>query len=288
MIALKCPDIAKALTRLRSGKPHPHHSMHRRFNPSLWIQLLIALTCFGFHSATAAEPNFDPTHAAFSGILSNHVANGVVDYPRLVRSPAPLDTYLDQLATVPRPTFDQWSREDRIAFLINLYNASTLRLVRDHYPVTSIKKIGGLFSSPWKLRVVRVWGQTLTLDDIEHIHLRRDLPEPRIHFALVCAARGCPTLRPTAWSGATLDHDLNVHAREFLQDPLKNRLDREKSVLHLSPIFDWFGSDFTRDGKSLPEVIGSWMAVDDEAFLKTHPVTVRFNDYDWSLNGPQP
>lgn len=258
------------------------------FRPLLFLWLLAVVTGLLPSRVEAADAGFDLRHPAWTALLQRHVDQGWVDYPALVREPAPLDDYLDRLASVSRAEFDRWTREDRIAFLINLYNAATLRLVRDHYPVASIRKIGGLFSSPWKLPVVRVWGSTLTLDDIEHLHLRRDLPEPRIHFALVCAARSCPALRATAWTGATLETDLEVEARRFLRDPTKNRLDRETGILHLSAIFDWFGKDFTDGDKPLSEVVGQWMEERDREYLMGKVVKVRFNDYDWTLNGPRP
>ncbi len=258
------------------------------FRQGLFLLLLAVVTGLLPGRVEAADADFDLRHPAWTALLQRHVDQGWVDYPALVREPAPLDAYLDRLAAVSRAEFDRWSREDRTAFLINLYNAATLRLVRDHHPVTSIRKIGGLFSSPWKLAVVRVWGSTLTLDDIEHIHLRRDLPEPRIHFALVCAARSCPALRATAWMGATLEADLDAEARRFMGDPTKNRLDRETGILHLSAIFDWFGKDFTDGDKPLSEVVGQWMEERDREYLLGKAVKVKFNDYDWSLNGPRP
>ncbi len=265
-------------------------SGYARIGLKPWLLILVLSLVTGLWPtrALAAEAGFDLRHTAWARLLNRHVDQGWVDYPGLVREKAPLDAYLDQLGAVTRSEFDGWSREDRIAFLINLYNAATLRLVRDHYPVTSIRKIGGLFSSPWKLPVVRIWGSMTTLDDIEHIHLRRDLPEPRIHFALVCAARSCPALRSTAWTGATLEADLEVEARRFLRDPTRNRLDRGEGILHLSAIFDWFGGDFTTGGRNLPEVVGGWMEDRDREYLAGKPVKVRFNDYDWTLNGPRP
>jgi hypothetical protein len=272
-----------------SGSTQPCRS--DRFQGFLpWLLLVLMAMVSGMFPgrAQAGEAAFDLGHAAWTAVLQRHVEQGWVDYPALVRERAPLDAYLDRLAAVTRAEFDQWSREDRIAFLINLYNATTIQLVRDHYPVTSIRKIGGLFTTPWKLQVVRVWGSKITLNDLEHVHLRRDLTEPRIHFALVCAARSCPALRSSAWTGLTLESDLDTEARRFLRDPSRNRLDRKEGILYLSSIFDWYGKDFTSGDKTLSEVVGIWMEDVDREYLSGNAVKVRFNYYDWSLNGPRP
>jgi Protein of unknown function, DUF547 len=248
-----------------------------------WFAVLLWLGLAG-HAATAAGPAFDPSHRLLSDLLRGHLTNGLVDYAALTRDPRCLDDYLASTASVCREQFDQWSREDRIAFLINVYNASTLRLVRDHYPVSSIRKIGGFFTSPWKLRSVKLWGKEWTLDEVEHDILRKEYQEPRIHFALVCAARGCPPLRTTAYVGSSLNNDLDEQGRLFFTQSAKNRVDADRNTLWLSPIFDWYGKDFLTDGKSLPEALSRWMSPADAAVVNSKELKVRFTEYDWSLN----
>ena len=232
----------------------------------------------------AAAPAFDTSHQLFSDLLRGHLTNGLVNYTALTRDPRCLDDYLASTASVCREQFDQWSREDRLAFLINVYNAATLQLVRNNYPVSSIRKIGGLFTSPWKIRSVRLWGDQWTLDQLEHDILRKEYKEPRLHFALVCAARGCPPLRTTAYVGSTLNEALDEQGRLFFAQSAKNRVDADHGILWLSPIFDWYGKDFLVDDKSLPQVLSRWMSPSDAAVVNSRELKVRFTDYDWSLN----
>lgn len=226
----------------------------------------------------------DATHARFTRLLADHVEAGRVDYAALKAKPAELDSYLDELAAVTRPEFDQWEKPRQLAFLINLYNAATLHLIVENYPVKSIKDIGGLFASPWKLPVVRLWGGTVTLDAVEHDLLRAKYAEPRLHFAIVCAAKSCPPLRPEAYVGDRLDAQLNDQARQFLTDPAKNRVDSAAKALWLSAIFNWFEGDFTAGGKTLPEFVAPYLSEADRKALAEGRYKVRFTDYDWSLN----
>src|SRR4029434_9265868 len=131
----------------------------------------------------------------------------------------------------------------RIAFWINAYNAFTLRLILDHYPIASIRRIGWLPGAAFRERFIPMQGlkgETISLDDIENGTLRSAFREPRIHFALVCAARSCPPLRREAYRGADLDRQLDDQARIFLRDATKNRVDAATRTLYLSSIFKWF------------------------------------------------
>ena len=234
--------------------------------------------------AFAQAAAFDHTHARYGVVLERFVRDGLVDYRGLHEDPAGLDAYLDTLAAVGRRDFERWSREDQIAFLVNLYNARTLRLIVDHYPVESIKDIGGWFRSPWKLPVVRLFGKAVTLDHVEHDVLRARYEEPRIHFALVCAAMGCPPLRREPYVGARLDAQLDDQGRTFLADRPKNRFEAAEQVLHLSPIFKWFREDFTTEGRTVAGFVRPFLPEDDARRLSPGSVRIRYTDYDWSLN----
>ncbi|MEO6246071.1 MAG: DUF547 domain-containing protein, partial [Opitutaceae bacterium] len=185
-----------------------------------------------------AAPAFDYTHAAFDQVLKQHVADGKVNYTALKAAPQPLNAYLATLAAVPEAEFKAWGEKDQLAFLFNLYNAATLKLIIDHYPIASIKKIGGFFNfgglgdGPWEQKVVRLFGKVTTLDHLEHGLIRKDYAEPRTHFALVCAARGCPPLRAGAFVGARLDTQLDEQGKIFLGQVEKNRVDTAKRTLH--------------------------------------------------------
>lgn len=250
-------------------------------NPSSRLVLSAWLLLGAFLGRVEA---FDHSHARLAKILSAHVADGWVDYAGLKADPTGLQSYLDEVAGVTEDEFKGWTEPQQIAFLLNLYNAATLRLVADHYPVKSIKKIGGLLSGPWKQEVVRLWGRTTTLDEVEHGLLRARYAEPRVHFALVCAAKSCPPLRAEPFVADRLDAQLTDQGKQFLAQPAKNRVDLAAKTLWLSPIFDWFRADFTKEGKSLEEAVAPFLADADARQVRSGGLKVKFTAYDWSLN----
>jgi hypothetical protein len=233
--------------------------------------------------ARAACSTVDQEHAAWTAILEERVRDGRVDYAALERDDSPLNAYLAALSGTCAADYQRWTTPQRIAFWINAYNAFTIRLVLDHYPLTSIRRIGWLPGAAFRERFIPMEGLkggTIALDDIEHGTLRSAFQEPRIHFALVCAARSCPELRREAYRGADLSRQLDDQGRVFLHDPAKNRVDVAARTLYLSPIFDWFEPDFVTAAGSLPAFVAPYLA--DVA-----PVSgfrVAFLDYDWSLN----
>ena len=238
--------------------------------------------------ATAA---FDHSHAEFSRILATVVVrqgpHSAVRYDLLKAWPGDLDHYLARVSAVDRGEFEHWTRARRIAFLINAYNALTLKLVRDAYPdLNSIKDLGGLFNSPWQRDFFRLFGQPHDLDYIEHDLLRGRYHEPRIHFAIVCAARSCPPLQPWAYRGDRLEAQLEQVTRNFIRDPGRNRYDAGRQRLSLSPIFKWFGGDFVRVAGSVPAFVARYIT--DDPILRQEiaaPATgLDYLGYDWSLN----
>jgi hypothetical protein len=247
---------------------------------------LVTLAILGLgsplHSTEAAQPF---SHDTFGRVLQDCVRNSLVDYAILKARPAELDNYLDRIAAIRPEDFARWSREDRLALLINLYNAQTLRLIVDHYPVASIKKIGLLPGAAWRRKSVRWGGKVISLDELEHGIIRKEYQEPRIHFALVCAAKGCPPLREEPFVPDRLDEQLQDQGRRFLAESGKNRLESSSRTLWLSPIFDWFADDFTAGGKSIVEFVRPMLpeATRQEMATLGEP-KVRFTEYDWSLN----
>ncbi len=253
-----------------------------RFQPPC---MRLALGLLFLWSAPIGAQDSDVSHAPFSSLLGTHVEDGRVDYARLKVNRKELDAYLSDLARIRAATFRAWPQADRLAFLMNLYNATTLRLIIDHYPVESIKDIGGFFKGPWKQKVVRLWGKTLTLNDLEHEIIRKEYPEPRIHVALVCAARGCPPLRAEAYVGARLDEQLSDQMQVFLANPAKNRIMPDTGKVYLSKIFKWYGADFTKTGNTL---LGSlapyWPDPTTIPYAARRDWDIVYTDYDWSLN----
>jgi hypothetical protein len=230
----------------------------------------------------AAE--FDQDHEPLSRILQTYVKGGLVDYPALITCRQPLDQYLVEVASVAEPDFKRWTEPQRLAVLLNAYNAYTLQLIIDHYPVKSIKDIGSFFKGPWEQPVVRLFGRTLTLNNLEHDIIRKDYPDPRIHFALVCAARGCPPLREEAYVADRLNEQLDDQARQFLATPAKNRVDADAKTVYLSPIFKWYGEDFEKKHGSVLAALRPYWPKAEATALAQGGFRIRYTDYDWSLN----
>lgn len=242
------------------------------------MQFKIILSIVGlFLSGVIPAIAFDHSHVGLTEMLQKYVNDeGMVNYAKLKKERTALDVYLKSTAAVTRSDFSTWDSKQQIAFLVNVYNAETLQLIIDHYPLKSIKNIGGRFKSPWKQVSVNLFGETTTLDHVEHGILRKDYSEPRIHFALVCAAVSCPPLRTEAYVAGRLDQQLDDQGRAFFAQTEKNRI--EGGTLYLSAIFDWFGEDFTAGGKTLNQYVNPWF--DGRASGKR----VKFTDYSWKLN----
>lgn len=210
--------------------------------------------------------------------------DGRVDYAGLMRDDQPaLDSYLATLSGTCAEDYARWSRADKIAFWLNAYNAFTVRLITNHYPLRSIRNIGFLPGAAFRMPFIPMQGlrgDDMSLDDIEHRVLRAEFGEPRIHFALVCAARSCPPLRVEAYRAADLDAQLDDQGRRFLGDRTKNRVEQAAGKLYLSAIFKWFRPDFETNGP-----LGSFVApyLDLQATDIVN-FEIEFLDYDWSLN----
>ncbi|MGE4233097.1 MAG: DUF547 domain-containing protein [Bacteriovoracia bacterium] len=246
-------------------------------------------------------PSFDQSHALWDGVLKKYVgyagAPGTpstlstevqtrVRYSELKKDQGNLNAYLQRVEKVTENEFARFSEPQKLAFLINAYNALTVKLIVDHYPVKSIKEIGGMFSSPWKLKFFTLFGEKHHLNDIEHEMVRKNFSEPRIHFALVCASKGCPSLRQEAFTAGKLDAQLESSAVTFLKDPSRNRFDAQNKTLFLSSIFKWYGGDFDKKFSSVKSFIAPRIAKNgaEEILIKSDQSKVTYLDYDWSLN----
>jgi len=241
------------------------------------IRLLLILLLLPL-SAQAEE-----LHSGWDQLLKKHVRNGQVNYTAFKKDEPRLDVYLSRLdATNP----GSLSRQEQLAYYINAYNAYTVKLILNNFksdiPVNSIKDIGGLFKSPWSIRLVRLGGQALSLDEVEHEILRPRFNEPRIHFAINCAAKSCPPLISEAYTGEEVERQLQDSTVAFLNDRRATYVAGE--TLYVSKIFKWFGEDFDNDIKGFvekyaaPELLGQINGAGSDLQL-------RFLKYDWSLNG---
>ena len=253
-------------------------------NLSLRLAILMALAgCStvptAFHPAQPIASN-EFSHRTFDEVLQAHVKDRVVDYPAVAKD-ARFPAYLDQLNRVDPATLP--TRQHRLAFWINAYNAFAIKGILDGYsPLTTI---GQWRYFIWKQH--RVGGETINLYDLEKKLLIPDFREPRIHFAIVCASQSCPGLRSQAFTADRLEAQLEENARAFVNDPAKNRFNRETHTAYLSKIFEWFELDFRTHAQSLLNYVRRYVS-DPElaADLATQPYRIEFLDYDWHLNGP--
>jgi len=254
---------------------------------------LICLVAAGAISPVAAAPpscaTFDHEHRAWTHLLEQYVDGGRVDYAGLHRDARPaLSAYLHVLSAVSRTCYAEWTREQRLSFWINTYNAHAVELILEHYPVRSVRAIGWLPGAAFRTKFIPMKdlaGGDLSLDDVEHEHLRKEFHEPRIHFAIVCASVSCPSLRSKAYRATDLDRQLDDQARRFLADPTKNRFDAKSGTVGLSSIFKWFREDFEEAAGSLPAFVARYVDPATAAALREPGVRIEFLDYDWSLNG---
>ncbi len=187
-----------------------------------------------------------------------------------------LKAYLARLSRVDESEFKGWSREERMAFLINAYNAFTVEKILTRYPdIRSIWDFGKLFGNPFKDEFFTLLGRKASLDAIEHDTLRKEYREPRVHYALNCASVGCPMLREEAYVAARLERQLEEQAVRFLSDRSRNRF--RDGRLEVSKIFDWFKEDF----EPRPAYFARYATV---LGYPGGEVSLSFLDYDWSLN----
>jgi len=236
----------------------------------------------------AGPASFD--HSGFDALLRRHVAEGLVDYDAFAAAPE-LRSYLAALARFDPEALPP---DERLALWINAYNAYTIHLINvkgERESIRNINKALGLFKlkGPWQEPIAHVGGRSLSLDQIEHEIIRKRFQEPRIHFALVCAALGCPPLRSEAFVGARLDEQLEDQARRFiLRSPAKNSVDVERRTVRVSPILDWYREDFGGTDAALGRYLaGLYPEGPQRQLLSSGRFELETTDYDWTLNSQQ-
>ena len=222
------------------------------------------------------------SHEIFDQTLKEHVDDGYVNYPGY-RSDPGFAYYIDQLNRVDPTTLP--NEKDRLAFWINAYNAFAIKGILDGYsPKTWTGKYKYFVS-----RDYMVGGAKVNLYSVERDILIPKFREPRIHFAIVCASRSCPKLRSWAYIPDQLDTQLDDSARLFINDPSRNRFNRDQKVAYLSKIFDWFTEDFVSHSGSLTKYVAQFVNDPELAdALKSDTYEVEFMEYDWNLNGRPP
>lgn len=207
----------------------------------------------------------------------NRVAYGAVT----AADRAALRAYLERLQAVEVSAL---AREEQLAYWVNLYNARTVALILEHYPVASIRDItfGFLSFGPWDEPMLTVEGRSLSLNDVEHQIVRPIWRDQRIHYVLNCAASGCPNLGLTAYTGATIDAAMDAAARAYINDPRGARFDADGDLI-VSKIYGWFREDFGGDHAG---VLAELRRYGEPALLAQLEGRNRIDayDYDWSLN----
>ena len=264
-----------------------------------WKAVLLSTTLLLLAMSPALGDQFDHTHQGFDRFLSQVVVvstdgtSNRVDYSVASEEKALLEDYLSVLASVSEEEFLQFGKANQTAFLINAYNAAMIQKILQRYPdIDSVWDFGRIFNHPFKDRFVELFGERMSLDDIEHGRLRGDpaLFDPRIHFAVNCASKGCPPLRPAAFDGSSLDAALDEQASIFLSDRTKNGMNPTTNRLTLSPIFDWYAEDFGVPGLegelAYLSRYADALGLDDDAVraLNEGSIKIEWSDYDWALN----
>jgi Protein of unknown function, DUF547 len=264
-----------------------HRSYSVNMKSKTFLRNLLGLAlglAVSFHAHAAS---FDQSYPLWNAVLHRYVKDARVDYAGLSAHPQELNQFLDQVAAVPESDFKQWNQNQQLAFLINAYNAYTIKLILDHYPIASIKDIGHIWSGPWDQPVVHLFGKTITLNTIEQGMLRKNYTEPRIHFAIVCASIGCPPLRSEAYVANRLDEQLNEQARQFMANRSKNRVDAVDHAIYLSPIFKWYAEDFQKKAGGVLQFVQPYWPANERAEVEKlgqNNFEIRYTDYNWSLN----
>jgi len=230
------------------------------------------------YADTGAGARFD--HAAFDDLLRSHVEDGgLVDYDALGAESVRLGAYIDSLADAD---VDSLGRDERLALLINAYNAFTLQLVLDHHPVESIKDIPA--AERWDAVRWTIGGSIYSLNQIEHELIRPHFVEPRVHFALVCAAIGCPPLRSEAYTGAHLEEQLTAQAIYVHSHPRWFQLDTDTGELALTALYDWYRGDFEQTAPSIVAYAARYSPELVRLINADKSLRVRFLPYSWKLN----
>ncbi len=251
---------------------------------NLWFSITLILFLNGQTLSQEA-------HGLFTAILRDYVSDGRVNYKDLCQDER-LQAYIEQLAATNPDTIT--TEKAKLAFWINAYNAYTLKVICDHYPVKSINDLhtGGLIIGTllkrtiWDKPFVIINNTKTTLNTIEHKIIRRRFRDPRIHFALVCAAQSCPPLRSEAYEGTRLDEQLDDQGKKFFSQKSKNYFELDKMTAHLSKILDWYGKDFGNNKEEVLLYIARFLSDDLAAAIKTNPKKwkIKYTKYDWNLN----
>lgn len=254
--------------------------MNIKFIPTILL-LASFLLLFSACGVSKIKSDSKPiTHEKWDSLVSKHVTEkGSVDYKGFIQDSTQLNSYLTLLKN-NHPNDKNWSKDEQLAYWLNAYNAFTVKLIMDHYPVKSIKDIKNgvpFVNTVWDIKFIKIEGQEYDLNNIEHGIIRKYYDEPRIHFACNCASISCPRLRNEAYQASKLDAQLTDQAKYFLTNEVKNKIDPQNPKV--SKLFTWYSGDFKKGGKSVIDFINQYseVKINENAELE-------YLDYNWSLN----
>jgi len=253
-------------------------------------------------------PIFDHSHSKFDFLLKKNVYKEWVNYQSFLSEIEKFDGYVDNLDNVESHVLATWTRDQKLAFWINAYNAFTLKAILERYPIKGRSLIGLFFPKNSILQIPGIWsrikfkagGKKVTLGQIEHKIIRKLFNEPRIHFAIVCASRSCANLRTEAFQANILEKQLHEQTVRFINDPGKGvRWDRDNKRLYISKIFKWFKKDFEKkDHATGPSSLSIKSTQPVLRFIRQYirnkevidwidqgrDIQVSYLPYDWRLN----
>jgi len=257
------------------------------------IALFLPLAFLSCSVSNAKSTSKPISHAIFDSLLQKHVSpEGAVNYKGFIQDSIQFNEYLTFLKN-NHPNKKNWSKDEQLAYWINAYNAFTVKLIVDHYPVKSIKDIKngiGFVNSVWDIKFIKIEGEEYDLNNIEHSIIRKQFDEPRIHFAVNCASYSCPRLRNGAFFADKLDEQLDDQARKFFNDERKNKIISKDQIV-LSSILKWYSTDFTNKGiisrlfggkartQNLIKFVNPYVDIDINKDAE-----IEFMDYRWDLN----
>lgn len=241
--------------------------------------IIFFLILFSINSI--AQPKV-PSHELWNTLLKKNVSSsGKVNYKGFVTDSVKLNTYLKLLSGY-KPNEKTWTASEQKTFWINAYNAFTVKLIVDNYPVKSINEVVTKMkittkTSPWDIKFIKIGNISYSLNNIEHEKLRKAFGDARFHFVLVCAAKSCPILLNEAYTADKLEMQLEKQTKLFLNDNVKNNI--SSNALKISKIFEWYADDFKSNKSSLIDFINKYVAV------KINPkASISYLEYSWDLN----
>ncbi len=248
------------------------------------LVLLLHISLWLIPGVSAAT--FD--HSKFDQVLKKYVDDkGLVDYNSIAKD----KRFAEYMQSLQTARVEEFPRDGQLAFWINAYNAVTIDKVIKKKPKKSVREtfVPGVWTGTkfFTSREHVVAGKRLSQDDIEHEILRKQLKEPRIHFAIICASMGCPPLPRIAYTEENVQTRLEEETRKYLNSPRGTRIDRAENTLHLSKLFDWFGSDFIYKSGSVSAFMQPYLHEEVRIFLERDPM-ISYLEYNWALNAQAP